>query len=80
MISPGVVETELGSDITGDLVKGGLKELGTLRWGSPDDVSESIFHAYADAGGNFIDTANVYTKGRSEELIGGYIAARSLRD
>ncbi len=58
----------------------GTMTFGTQRWGSPDDVSESIFHTYVKAGGNFIDTADVYSKGRSEELIGGYIADRNLRD
>ena len=58
----------------------GAMTFGTPRWGSPDDVSEAIFNAYVDAGGNFIDTADVYAKGRSEELTGGYIAARNLRD
>lgn len=58
----------------------GVMTFGTPRWGSPDDVSESIFNAYIDAGGNFIDTADIYAKGRSEELTGQYIAARSLRD
>jgi aryl-alcohol dehydrogenase-like predicted oxidoreductase len=58
----------------------GTMTFGTQRWGSPDEVSESIFHTYVDAGGNFIDTADVYANGRSEELIGGYIADRNLRD
>lgn len=58
----------------------GTMTFGTPRWGSPDEVSEAIFHAYAEAGGNLIDTADVYAKGRSEELIGGYMAERSLRD
>lgn len=58
----------------------GTMTFGTPRWGASDEVSESIFHAYVDAGGNFIDTADVYAKGRSEELIGGYIVDRSLRD
>ncbi len=58
----------------------GTMTFGTPRWGAPDDVSESIFHAYVDAGGNFIDTADVYALGRSEELIGGYVRDRSLRD
>jgi aryl-alcohol dehydrogenase-like predicted oxidoreductase len=58
----------------------GTMTFGTQRWGSPDDVSESIFHTYVEAGGNFIDTADVYANGRSEELIGGYIADRKLRD
>lgn len=58
----------------------GTMTFGTPGWGSPDDVSESIFNAYVDAGGNFIDTADVYSGGRSEELVGQYIANRSLRD
>ena len=58
----------------------GTMTFGTPRWGSPDAVSEAIFNAYVEAGGNFIDTADVYAKGRSEELLGGYIASRSLRD
>ncbi|MEH2410336.1 aldo/keto reductase [Nostoc sp.] len=58
----------------------GTMTFGTPRWGAPDEVSGSIFHTYVEAGGNFIDTADVYAKGRSEELIGSYIADRSLRD
>ncbi|HEY9654530.1 MAG TPA: aldo/keto reductase [Crinalium sp.] len=58
----------------------GTMTFGTSRWGASDEISESIFHTYVDAGGNFIDTADVYAKGRSEELIGGYIRDRSLRD
>ena len=58
----------------------GTMTMGTPRWGSADDVSEAIFNAYVDAGGNFIDTADTYANGRSEELIGGYINARGLRE
>ncbi len=58
----------------------GTMTMGTPRWGSPDEVSEAIFNAYVDAGGNFIDTADTYANGRSEELIGGYVANRKLRD
>ena len=58
----------------------GTMTMGTPRWGSPDEVSEAVFNAYIDAGGNFIDTADVYAKGRSEELVGDFIAKRSLRD
>jgi aryl-alcohol dehydrogenase-like predicted oxidoreductase len=58
----------------------GTMTFGTQGWGSPDSVSESIFNAYVDTGGNFIDTADVYAHGRSEELVGSYIADRKLRD
>ncbi len=53
---------------------------GAQRWGSPDDVSQAIFNEYVDAGGNFIDTADVYSGGHSEALVGQYIADRKLRD
>ena len=58
----------------------GTMTFGTPRWGSPEEVSAAVFHAYVDAGGNFIDTADVYAKGRSEELVGGFIAEGGLRD
>ncbi len=58
----------------------GTMTFGTPRWGSPDEVSAAIFNAYVDAGGNFIDTADVYAGGRSEELVGQYVAGRQLRD
>jgi aryl-alcohol dehydrogenase-like predicted oxidoreductase len=48
----------------------GTMTFGTPCWGSPDDVSEALFNAYVEAGGNFIDTADVYASGRSEELVG----------
>ncbi|RYG53206.1 aldo/keto reductase, partial [bacterium] len=58
----------------------GTMTMGAQGWGSPDDVSQAIFNAYVDAGGNFIDTADIYAGGRSEELVGAYIAERNLRD
>lgn len=58
----------------------GTMTVGRADWGSPDEVSREIFNAYLDAGGNFIDTANVYGDGRSEELVGRFIAERKLRD
>ncbi len=58
----------------------GTMTFGNKNWGSPDDVSRAIFDAYIDAGGNFIDTADVYAGGRSEELLGSFIAERNLRD
>lgn len=59
--------------------------LGTMtfaasRWGATDEVSKNIFNEYVDTGGNFIDTADVYSGGRSEELVGEFTAERNLRD
>ncbi len=38
--------------------------------GTPPDVAERMIHRYLDAGGNHIDTADVYAGGRSEEIVG----------
>jgi aryl-alcohol dehydrogenase-like predicted oxidoreductase len=52
-----------------------------LGWGSSAEESQKILAAYLDRGGNSIDTANVYTNGHSEVIIGEYLAARpGLRD
>ena len=42
-------------------------------WGSSVAESEAIIARFMDRGGNFIDTANVYTKGHSEKIIGDFI-------
>jgi aryl-alcohol dehydrogenase-like predicted oxidoreductase len=44
-------------------------------WGADFDTSKAIFEAYANAGGNFIDTANRYTEGASERYVGELIAS-----
>jgi aryl-alcohol dehydrogenase-like predicted oxidoreductase len=40
------------------------------------EESEKILTAYLERGGNFIDTANFYTNGHSEKILGDYFAAR----
>ena len=42
-------------------------------WGSPVAEAEAIMARYLDRGGNFIDTANGYTKGHAERIIGDFI-------
>src|ERR1700685_1671212 len=44
-------------------------------WGAPKDEARKIYDAYREADGNFIDTANIYTNGSSEKLVGEFIAA-----
>ncbi|MGK7900994.1 MAG: aldo/keto reductase [Hormoscilla sp.] len=44
-------------------------------WGSDYEESRKVFDAFAEAGGNFIDTANLYTNGTSEKYVGDFIAA-----
>ncbi|MGH7784232.1 MAG: aldo/keto reductase, partial [Candidatus Binatia bacterium] len=49
-------------------------------WGSSEETARQIFNAYIDRGGNFLDTADGYTNGKSEELVGKFIKERKLRD
>jgi aryl-alcohol dehydrogenase-like predicted oxidoreductase len=58
----------------------GTMTFGTARWGTTADDSHAILNAYVNVGGNFIDTADIYASGRSEEIIGEYVADRKLRD
>jgi aryl-alcohol dehydrogenase-like predicted oxidoreductase len=56
--------------------------LGTNRFGSaevPQGEVDKIINAALDAGVNFIDTANVYTEGRSEETLGNALKGRMDR-
>ena len=39
-------------------------------WGSAKEEAKKIYDAYRDTGGNFIDTANIYTNGTSERMLG----------
>jgi aryl-alcohol dehydrogenase-like predicted oxidoreductase len=70
------------------LGKSGLRvseaALGTMTfgedwgWGSPKAEAQRVYETYREAGGNFIDTANVYTNGTSERFVGEFI--KSHRD
>lgn len=67
------------------LGKSGLRvselALGTMTfgeewgWGASREESRRVFDAYADAGGNFVDTANRYTEGTSEKLVGEFVGS-----
>lgn len=48
-------------------------------WGTDRDEARRIFDAYVDRGGNFIDTANKYTNGTSERLVGELAGDRRER-
>lgn len=45
-------------------------------YGADTDASQAVFNAYAEAGGNFIDTADVYQFGQSETLLGTLLQGR----
>ena len=45
-------------------------------WGADKETSFTIMEAFANAGGNFLDTANFYKEGTSEKIIGEFISSR----
>jgi aryl-alcohol dehydrogenase-like predicted oxidoreductase len=49
-------------------------------WGADEETARQLFNTYIDAGGNFIDTADLYTGGTSETWLGKFVAERNLRD
>ena len=51
-----------------------------LGWGASVADSKAILDRYFERGGNFLDTANVYTLGHSETIIGDHLAASGRRD
>jgi aryl-alcohol dehydrogenase-like predicted oxidoreductase len=50
-----------------------------LGWGSSVEESQQIIDRFIELGGNFIDTANFYTKGHSEKIIGDHVGRQSAR-
>ena len=50
-----------------------------LGWGSSVEESQQIIDRYIDLGGNFIDTANFYTKSHSEKILGDHIGRHPSR-
>lgn len=48
-------------------------------WGADEAASQAIFERFVAAGGSFIDSANNYTNGTSERIVGGLIAAERDR-
>lgn len=55
--------------------------LGTMTWGNETDIHEArdCLRAYVDSGGNFIDTADVYADGVSEEILAELLSDEGLR-
>jgi aryl-alcohol dehydrogenase-like predicted oxidoreductase len=49
-------------------------------WGADEATCGALLDQFVDAGGNFLDTADLYTEGKSEEICGRLIRDRKLRD
>jgi Aldo/keto reductase family len=67
----GKIETESGrSGLIVSPLSLGTMTFGPGAWGADEATSRGLFHAYRNAGGNFIDTADIYSGGASEKLVG----------
>ncbi|SCX18562.1 L-glyceraldehyde 3-phosphate reductase [Agrobacterium sp. DSM 25558] len=58
----------------------GTMTFGAGRWGANEETSRALFDAYVDAGGNFIDTADIYSGGESEKMLGRFLSNSGIRD
>ncbi|MFN3278989.1 MAG: aldo/keto reductase [Paracoccus hibiscisoli] len=58
----------------------GTMTFGAGRWGSDMVAARAIFEAYVSAGGNAVDTADVYSGGESERMLGQILTDSGLRD
>ena len=58
----------------------GTMTFGPGNWGADEKTSREIFDTYRQAGGNFVDTADIYSGGASEELVGKFIRDTKSRD
>ncbi len=54
----------------------GAMTFGTKGWGCDETTSLELVNRYLDAGGNFLDTADIYSDGRSEEICGKALEGR----
>ncbi|WP_236873518.1 aldo/keto reductase [Burkholderia sp. PAMC 26561] len=53
---------------------------GPGQWGANEAISRAMFNAYREAGGNFVDTSDIYSGGESERLVGQFIKETGSRD
>ncbi|NET60674.1 MAG: aldo/keto reductase [Symploca sp. SIO2E6] len=49
-------------------------------WGTDETNARQMFDTYLEAGGNFIDTADLYTNGNSERMLGRFVKSSETRD
>ena len=49
-------------------------------WGAEEEPSRAMFNRYLERGGNFVDTADGYTNGKSETLVGKFLKESGARD
>jgi aryl-alcohol dehydrogenase-like predicted oxidoreductase len=52
----------------------------TFGWGAERDAARRVFDRYREVGGNFVDTADLYANGTSEEWLGEFVRETKSRD
>ena len=52
----------------------------TFGWGTDEKTSHQMLNKFVDLGGNFIDTADVYAEGESENIIGRWLKNKNRND
>lgn len=57
----------------------GTATFGNREWGSDEAASDRILSRYLELGGNFLDTANKYADGASEQMLGALLRGRRDR-
>ena len=58
----------------------GTMTFGAMSFGASEEISRRMLDRFVEAGGNFIDTANVYNDGVSEEIIGRWLKDKHRDD
>ena len=58
----------------------GAMTFGTEDWGVEKEESRRVYDGFREAGGNFIDTANIYSMGRSESFLGEFMKVDDDRE
>jgi aryl-alcohol dehydrogenase-like predicted oxidoreductase len=58
----------------------GTMTFGAGRWGASETSARALFDTYTEAGGNFIDTADIYSGGESENMLGRFLTESGRRD
>ena len=44
------------------------------QWKCTEEVAHQLLDKFAEVGGNFIDTADVYSQGKSEQIVGNWLS------
>jgi aryl-alcohol dehydrogenase-like predicted oxidoreductase len=76
---PGIVKLKkLGR--TGTLVSELCLGTMTFGWQADEEASHRMLDRYIEAGGNFLDSSNVYSSGKSEEIIGKWLSRKDRQN